>query len=396
MFILSLILCLGSYTKAQNLVPNGYFEIYDTCPDYPGQISRAVNWKVASLTPDYYNSCPNINSSNGINVPYTLVGYQQDCCGGGGYGGIYVFNKYFPNNGKEYISTKLNDTLKTGAKYIVSMLVNLCNIYDYGIASIGMNFTNSFIQAPASTGFINVPNPQIKNKTLLKDTLNWILVQDTIISIGNEVYLTVGNFSYDSLSDTVKVFDMPNQFYAYYYIDGVSVYEIDGSCNTYWDAGYDKYIIAGDSIRLGAINTDNSIYSWQNSVGGNTYLSSNTDARPWCKPAKTTTYYATKTCPNNNMFKDTVTVYVQQITGIEQWVVNSEQLSIYPNPASSSIQVSVNSKQALSISIYDLLGNEIINTKEKNVDIISLNEGIYFIEVRTVEGSYTQKIIVQH
>ena len=34
--------------------------------------------------------------------------------------------------------------------------------------------------------------------------------------------------------------------------------------------------------------------------------------------------------------------------------------------------------------------------RKKNVDISSLNGGIYFIEVRTVEGSYTQKIIVQH
>src|ERR1051326_8610415 len=45
---------------AQNLVPNGSFEIYDSCPEYEAQIARANGWSIysqAGTTPDYYNAC---------------------------------------------------------------------------------------------------------------------------------------------------------------------------------------------------------------------------------------------------------------------------------------------------------------------------------------------------
>ena len=365
--LLYFVLCLCTISKAQNnLVPNGDFEIHDTCPNlYSNKINYALGWTVALQTTDYFNSCATYSP---FLIPNNERGYQQDYHNGQGYAGILVFDNDAANGyARECMQIKLIDTLKQNIKYLASMYVSKGNDLDYAIATIGMLFTDTIINLGTTQGIIYA-NPQVHGQVLLADTLNWTLVQDTFIATGNEAYLTIGNFNTTGSSDTVNVYRNWQSSIdgAYYYIDGVSVYDITGvTCNTYWNAGYNKYIIAGDSIQLGAINADNSTYTWQNSIGGNTYLSKNTDARPWCKPTKTTTYYITKTCPNNNVFKDTVTVYVQQATGIEQWVVNSEQLSVYPNPASSSVQVSVNSTQALSISIYDLLGNEIINTKEK-------------------------------
>jgi len=219
------ILCFSLNTKAQNLVSNGYFEIYDTCPNYPGQISRAVGWLKSSLTPDYYNSCPNINSVNGINVPYTQFGYQQDCCGGEGYAGIYVFYTDTVSDGREYIYTKLIDTLKAGHKYLASIYVSQCNDYNYAIATMGMLFTDTITVLPWPKGFIHA-NPQVKNTTLLADTVNWMLVQDTITATGNEVYLTIGNFNTNATSDTVRIYNTFQQDYGYYYVDGVSVYDV--------------------------------------------------------------------------------------------------------------------------------------------------------------------------
>ena len=330
---------------------------------------------------------------------------NQTTVGGGGYAGIYAFNKFFPNDGREYIQAKLTDTLKTGHKYIATTYVSSCNNYDYAIASLGMFFTSTAIQGPSNVGFMNVPNPQVKNTSLLSDTANWMLVQDTLIAQGGEAYLTIGNFSYDALSDTTKVYDMPYQFYSYYYIDGVSVYDISsGACNNYWDAGSDKYILAGDSIRLGAINTDNSTYTWQNSAGGNTYLSSNTDARPWCKPIQTTTYYVTKTCPNNNVFKDTVTVYVKQYTtGVKQFSGNSLQVTIWPNPASKGLSLALSQGEGIvGVNLYDVLGNEVgagsveLVETSAQLDVSNLSNGVYFVEVRTKVGPCTKKIVIQH
>ena len=318
---------------------------------------------------------------------------NQTTVGGGGYAGIYAFNKFFPNDGREYIQAKLTDTLKTGHKYIATTYVSSCNNYDYAIASLGMFFTSTAIQGPSNVGFMNVPNPQVKNTSLLSDTANWMLVQDTLIAQGGEAYLTIGNFSYDALSDTTKVYDMPYQFYSYYYIDGVSVYDISsGACNNYWDAGSDKYILAGDSIRLGAINTDNSTYTWQNSAGGNTYLSSNTDARPWCKPTQTTTYFVTKTCPNNNVFKDTVTVYVQQYTtGIKQ-LVNDAKINLYPNPNNGTMLIEYNIVNDALMEISDVTGNSIANYKlsainsKLEVKNNDLADGVYLYRIFNNNG----------
>jgi len=396
-------LCFGNIAKTQNLVPNGGFEIYSQCPNSISQINYAVGWMNAAVatTPDYQNSC---SSPSSVGVPHNSFGYQQDCCGGEGYAGIYCFSIYGnPNNGREYIEIKLNDTLLANKKYIARMYVNRSNNFDYSLSSLGMYFSNSLTQALSGSSFINV-NEQVKNNFLLSDTLNWILVEDTVVNTVNKFYLTIGNFSYDSLSDTTKTGGNGTFFgQSYYYIDGVSVYDVtDGSCNNYWDAGFNKYILAGDSIRLGAINTDNSTYIWQNSTGGTTYLSNDTDARPWSTPSVTTTYYVTKKCPNNNVFIDTVTVYVQSTAGIKQLSSQKVQVTVYPNPNNGNFSVNYNLKEEAVLEVLDIVGNLIstysLKYTENKIEIGSnkLENGIYFIRVETGKDSYTQKIIVQH
>jgi hypothetical protein len=304
--ILVFILSFGNLSKAQNFVNNGYFEIYSQCPNTStNYISYAVGWTAAAYTPDYCNSCSNNNT---FSVPYNSRGYQQDCCGGGGYAGIEVFGFNPGYIIREYIQTKLIDTLKAGHKYLASMYVNRANDIDYAIATMGILFTDTVINLPSPKGFVNA-NPQVKNTTLLTDTVNWMVVQDTFIAIGNEVYLTIGNFSTDSLSDTVKVGGNGTYSgFTYYYIDGVSVYDV-------------------------------------------------------------------------------------ATLGIEQ-NKNKVEVSVYPNPASNKINIEA--KEVTEIKVFDLLGKEIISTKEKEVDISNLNNGVYFIQLQTKQNTYTQKIIVQH
>ncbi len=214
----------------QNLVTNGGFETYSLCPTTKStsgnlQIAYANGWHAAASTPDYYNACAGI--STGVNEPYSNFGYQQDCCGGSGYAGGFMISRFATNNDdREYIYTKLIDTLKAGHKYLASMYVSRADGWDYAVATIGMLFTDTVINLIYPQSFISAI-PQIKNTTVLSDTLNWMLIQDTLTAIGNETYLTIGNFNTSATCDSVNVGgNGTHSSFGYYFIDGVSVIDI--------------------------------------------------------------------------------------------------------------------------------------------------------------------------
>jgi len=79
-------------------------------------------------------------------------------------------------------------------------------------------------------------------------------------------------------------------------------------------------------------------------------------------------------------------------------IQNQYQLKIFPNPSSTTINIS--SDITLDqISIYNLLEENIIALtpckKEESIDVSGLSKGIYFIRVVSNENSITQKLIVR-
>jgi hypothetical protein len=90
---------------------------------------------------------------------------------------------------------------------------------------------------------------------------------------------------------------------------------------------------------------------------------------------------------------------VSSITGVEQWAVNSEQLSVYPNPATDVLNVEcllVNEKSTLEIT--DMLGNTIyhstFSTQHNTINISNLSEGMYLLRVlQNGNAVYTTKVI---
>ena len=82
-------------------------------------------------------------------------------------------------------------------------------------------------------------------------------------------------------------------------------------------------------------------------------------------------------------------------TGIKSHT-ESEQISIYPNPAQNSLHITISNDQTAEIKIYDVLGKEVINTKTQEIDVSSLQNGIYFIQAKTSEGILSKKVVVQH
>jgi len=74
---------------------------------------------------------------------------------------------------------------------------------------------------------------------------------------------------------------------------------------------------------------------------------------------------------------------------------NTQQIiSIYPNPANNKITIDAN--DVAEVKLFDVLGKQIFTTKTTDVDVSNLPEGVYFIQVQTIQNTTTQKIIVQH
>ncbi|MFI5141754.1 MAG: T9SS type A sorting domain-containing protein, partial [Bacteroidia bacterium] len=82
------------------------------------------------------------------------------------------------------------------------------------------------------------------------------------------------------------------------------------------------------------------------------------------------------------------------LTGVEQFnVINL--LNIYPNPASSSLQVAFTGN-ITNINVYDVLGKEVLNTKEKDIDISNLSNGVYNLSIISNEGVLNKRVVISH
>ncbi len=68
-------------------------------------------------------------------------------------------------------------------------------------------------------------------------------------------------------------------------------------------------------------------------------------------------------------------------------------INIYPNPASSYFEL-LETINIEKIDLYDILGNKMNVPVQKRIDISDLNEGIYLIKIKTLNGeTYVSKLV---
>lgn len=203
-----------------NLVPNGDFEQYSFCPNSGDLIIRAIPWLNPTTTsPDYFNECNTLQGNGLIGVPNNYLGNESGHSGVG-YAGIVT-----GIGGREYIEIQLTEVLDTNKKYRVEFYVSLSDSCWSSCNSFGVYFSNVIV----TSNLAILPYvPQINNRStnLLNNKHGWTLVSDTFTASGGESFLTIGNFTPDSLIDTTYVGNgggMSPPYLIYYYIDDVSV-----------------------------------------------------------------------------------------------------------------------------------------------------------------------------
>jgi len=378
--IVGLIMAFVFYNKGynQNLVSNGDFEQYLTCPTFHNYFcgnSNLPNWICASNTPDYFNTCA--SQSSLVSVPDNFHGFQYPNKGSG-YSGVAVYGG--GPNFREMIQSKLDTTLSPGVQYCIYFYISLADTSRYAINKFGAYFSDTaIIPYSLSYGYpYLLPfSPQVQyTGGVITDTINWIEISGVFTAIGNENYITLGNFEYDSLT-TIVAFNTASGWQAcYFYLDDVSVEEVKLA-----EAGNNSAICIGDSIQLGNNATENASYVWQPGIG----LSDSTAANPKAAPSVTTTYYVTKTqC--SVVTTDSVTIIVNDCSlPVEPEIFIPSAFS--PNGDGENDILFVRSNKSvenLEFNIYNRIGELVFSTTDINkgwdgtFGNQKLNNGIFF------------------
>lgn len=255
--------CLLQGNAQTNLIYNGDFELYDTCPlgesmpsQYPNyEIEKCLGWTAPTIgTSDYQNTC-----SLGLcsSVPVNCGGEQLPYSGNGYCGGFFysTMGGTGPNCGScitwwEYIQGQFIQPLEEGRVYRISIYLSLGEVSEFALGQLGIYISNDSIRNMSTTQPLNV-TPQIESPSgyYFADTLNWMEFSGYYLADGGEQYLTIGNFKDSITSDTLRMKQWDPPFPAsYYYVDGASTIDVtdeflmpniftpnDDGINDYWE-----------------------------------------------------------------------------------------------------------------------------------------------------------------
>lgn len=220
---------------AQNLIPNHSFEVYDTCPDFYGELNRVQAWFNPTIaTPDYFNACYVPDFYPYVDVPLNNLGYQNPK-DGSGYAGLIPFWSQ-PVTYREYIEVKILQPLEANQKYHVHFYVSLADGSIYATDALGIYFSPDSVTSQSYDALGLQPQVTNAQGNFLTDTANWTEIKGEYTASGGETFLLIGNFKNQQNTDSIQVLSIDtselNPFVlAYYWIDDVCVATDSSQCD---------------------------------------------------------------------------------------------------------------------------------------------------------------------
>lgn len=213
---------LTFHLKAQeNLVPNGSFEEYFSCPIDWTDLT-VMDWYSPTFgTPNYFNSC---ESSNLAGVPNNVFGTQNALEGNAFCGFGASFEGINPNF-REYLQIELKSKLLPEVIYHFSCNVSLAEYSEFCCNQIGIALTEGSIGGGYSTPIQPAVNSLFVFDQSICDTNNWIKLEFEMKALGDEKFLTIGFFSDDSALNEELFNNGATSDFAYYFIDDVVLTE---------------------------------------------------------------------------------------------------------------------------------------------------------------------------
>ena len=225
-FILFAYLTSASICFSQELIPNGDFEEFTSCPTGQGQLDSLLHWfKPTGGTTDFYHACSPLSN---FQVPNNILGYQPALSGDGYAGAILYSSNTF--NYREYMECKLNEPMVVGTPYYISINVNVPNYSKLATENIEVYFSDTLITGVFGSSVLPYEPQLINSLGLITDTVNWVELSWIYTANGGEEYMIIGNFNDDANSTT----DFINPFVsgatqAYLFFDNISLSVFTGS-----------------------------------------------------------------------------------------------------------------------------------------------------------------------
>ena len=97
---------------------------------------------------------------------------------------------------------------------------------------------------------------------------------------------------------------------------------------------------------------------------------------------------------DTTMYVDNIYFWKPPTAGLDDNVLNS--VKMYPNPAKGVVNFSSASNVALDVAVYDMLGKQVLraNAVQSQLNISSLNPGMYFVKMTQGSNVSTKKLLV--
>jgi len=159
-----------------------------------------------------------------------------------------------------------------------------------------------------------------------------------------------------------------------------------------------------------ATGNDDLTYQWQYSTDGVTWVNFDETLNPHNATldllaydygvTSTTNFFVRRVVSDcsNELNSNLIILTVENCTGIKN-IDAAKTFTIYPNPASNNVQLTINTVQLnikpIEIQMLDITGKVVISSTlrgtTQSIDISNINEGVYFIKI----GDTVKKLIIQ-
>lgn len=215
--LLALLFSAHLGVNAQNLIPNGSFEEFESCPDDLRQLDRAKHWSGANTgSPELFHAC---GFENRYVQPFD----------GEGMAGLILHADY--SNSVEYLQVTLTDSLVKGKTYCFSYQIRAGNFSPIMINKIGAHFSRKKLSSPNWEPFYL--RPTVFEKEIVDNRDNWRKISTQFTAKGGERFFIFGNFFEQHFLKEKLVQPPKMNWYTYYFVDDFQLYPTEDQCDAY-------------------------------------------------------------------------------------------------------------------------------------------------------------------